>query len=155
MTKHGFLALGATLGAVLSLASPAAACRTSDQLRPFLFQHRPADATAPIIAEVEVAEVRRGATPRQPWNITARVIRMVDGPRHLRRIRINTPRFTSCSILPRVGDRGFLAGPSGSVSGDMLTINDYVAAPSQLERERASQGRGRPRGPQTQTGRQR
>jgi hypothetical protein len=153
MKKHGFLAVVAMFGVSLTaLATPAAACRTSDLQRPFLFQSAPAAATAPFIAEVEVTEVVR-APRAQVSHMSVRVLRVMEGQRHLRHIRINAPRLTSCSITPRVGDRGFLAGAVGSMNGDTAVMTRHVEAPSQFERERASQGHSRHSVPLTKTGR--
>lgn len=89
------------------LAAPSLACRTSAQMRSFLFNSDPGPSDGAVAAKVQIVQVPTSAT--NP-SIRANVIQMLRGPYRAMTVTITPISASTCDMPPRVGQVGIVVG---------------------------------------------
>jgi hypothetical protein len=121
---RGYFTVAMTVAAAIALSSPTLACRTSAQMRSYLFASLPSVPPGAVAARVEVVASGDWRRPE----MKARIISMLSGPRGASMVRIAPAHVTNCDILPAVGSTGILVGRLISVSNGELVV-EPIAAP--------------------------
>lgn len=99
------------------LAAPSLACRTSAQMRSFLFDSDPGPSEGAVAAKVQIVQIPTSATDA---GLRAKVIQMLRGPSTARTVSISPMSASTCDLPPRVGQVGIVVGNfRGFVDGEM------------------------------------
>jgi hypothetical protein len=124
LAKRRFFILAVVAFAGLAFPSPALACRTSNQMRTFLFTTLPP--FLPPKAVTARVKIITGGSWQHP-EITARVIQMLSGPKHVHTLRITPTEVSNCDIMPVAGATGIVVGKLVSDAKGELVVEPMRA----------------------------
>ena len=113
------------LSSLVLVASPSGACRTSAQMRSYLFNSDPGSSAGAFAAKVQI--IQNLSTADHPF-FRARVLAALRGASRGRTIRIIPDAHSNCDVLPRPGEVGIVAGRIVGSSDGELSISPTAAA---------------------------